>query len=160
MKGDLKGDTTPTVSHYSQETRSHEVLNSPTSSFPFPSNILPLFQLFSFLLSEEDKTCGSVDSGLCIPSSLDPFKTLFHRSFFMLLPVSSNETPSKRQAQHPKFQFIRRAPREEAAAAVGRKAGSGILEGFCEGPGQLQEPAGITEPGDSPRPLGTGAAAH
>lgn len=88
------------ASNYPQETRSHEVLNSPTS-FPFPSNILPLFQLFSFFLSEEDKTCGSVDSGLRIPSSLDPLKTLFHRSFFMLLLVSSNETPSKGQAQAP-----------------------------------------------------------
>lgn len=51
---------TNSASNYPQETRSHEVLNPPTSSFPFPSNILPLFQLFSFFLSEEDKTwlCG------------------------------------------------------------------------------------------------------
>ena len=73
--------------------------------------------------------------------------------------------PPRNRHKHPKFQFIRRAPSEEAAAAVGRKARSGILEGFWEGPGQLQEPRGITELGNTelgntPRPLSTGAAAQ
>lgn len=69
--------------------------------------------------------------------------------------------PPRGRHKHPKFQFIRRAPREDAAAAaVGRKAGSGILEGFWEELGQLQEPRGITELGDTPRPLSTGPAAQ
>ena len=98
---------------------------------------------------------GSASLPLSIP--LRPYST-GHSLCYCRSPVM--KPPPRGRHKHPKFQFIRRAPSEEAAAAVGRKAGSGILEGFWEGPGQLQEPRGITELGNTPRPLSTGAAAQ
>lgn len=135
MKRDLKGDATRNSgSHYSKkiEAMRHWTPQLLSSHFPTKFSFVPICSPSS-LRGEQDS--WPENHGLCIPSPLDPLKTLVHRSFLSYYSSSL--------LRHPYRAVTGGAPRdEEEEEVVGSEVG---FQEFWKRPAQFREPGGYWE---------------